>query len=140
MCCVQRRQVSRSPGNQEDLDRPIVGTNSLNPKQCNKCCMIVLGNVSKLLENNTVPSPRFLCLNKNCTDCTKSIQYGLYFLPRFSCLFSYYTKFKNLYNMASLLGLYLASISMLALLVVRPALSIQYDLHSMLYLLPRFLC
>jgi hypothetical protein len=48
-----------------------IRANSLRPKQCNKCCTAALGNVSKLPENSTAPSPRFLCLNNSRTDYTK---------------------------------------------------------------------
>jgi hypothetical protein len=64
--------------------------NCLSPKQCNKCCTIALGNVPKLPKNSTTPFPRNLCQTNSRTDridCTESVQYGLYFLPRFSCPF-----------------------------------------------------
>jgi hypothetical protein len=119
-----------------------IRANSLSPKQCNKCCTTALGNMPKLPENSTTPSPRFLCLNNSRTDRTvykirtvQTVLFASVFVP-FSCC----TEFKNPYSTASLLGLYLASISVPALLVVRPALSVQYGLHSMLYLLPQFLC
>jgi hypothetical protein len=50
------------------------------------------------------PSPRNLCQNNSRMDHTKSIQYGLYFLPLFLCPFSYgCTEFKNLYSTSFLL-------------------------------------
>jgi hypothetical protein len=115
-------------------DRLEIRANYLNPKKCNKCWTTALGNVPKLPKNNTAP-PRNLCQNNSRTNRTKSIQYGLYFLP-FSC----YTEFKNPYSTTFFARLYLASIYVHALLVVRPAQSVQYGLPSMLSLLPQFLC
>jgi hypothetical protein len=37
-------------------------------------------------QKTTLPS-RNLCQNNSCTDRTESVQYGLYFLPRFMCPF-----------------------------------------------------
>jgi len=67
-----------------------IRANSLSAKQCNKCCTTTLGNMSKLPENSTTPSPQFMCLNNSHTDradCTESIQYIMYFLAQFPCLF-----------------------------------------------------
>jgi hypothetical protein len=70
--------------------------------------------------------------NPYSTNCT--------FYLDFCALFSCCTKFKNPYITTFSVELYLASISMPALLVVRPVQSVQYDLPSILSLLPQFLC
>jgi hypothetical protein len=67
-----------------------IRANSLSPKQCNKCCTTALGNMSKLPENNTKPSPRFLCLNNSQYYTTNIRNVQFTFLPQFPCLFLLY--------------------------------------------------
>jgi hypothetical protein len=62
-----------------------------------------LGKRAKTSRKHHRTFPRFLCLNNSRTDCTKSIQYRLYFSASVSMPFSCCTEFENPYSTTSLL-------------------------------------